>query len=218
MVLEQVRERHPSEPGIILIHGAAGTGKTISLTYLAVQSDAICVTMSPLDTRFSAIGRIAREAGVRPARSAAATYDLIAEALAVNPRSIFVDESDFLPAACFEAIRVLHDLIGIPVVLACMPDLRDRLGRMPHMTRRIAAEVEFGALSIEDAQLVTAELMEVQIGGDLVERFHRKSKGLIAGFCRELAEAEVFARRRGLGELSAANYLVEQRISPAAAA
>lgn len=201
---EGVAARPIGAPGIVLVHGSSGFGKSTACIYLSVKRDAIFVTALPIWTPASMLAKLAEELSVKPVRGAAKMFDVLARELTMRPRPIFVDEADFVleSRALSETLRVLHDLTAVPMFLVGMGEARRKISARPQLGRRIMTEVEFRPLSRDDSALVAAELCEIGIGADLLDSIYARSKGSTGLLCAELARAESFARRRGLTRLS----------------
>jgi predicted AAA+ superfamily ATPase len=205
---EIVAGRNPGLPGIIVVHGPSGHGKTTSVAWLAIQKSAVFVTALPVWSAHGMLCAIAKELGKPPMRSATATFEMIAHELTVNPRAIFLDESDAIADKkdLTETLRVLHDLTAVPLVIVGMNEFKNKLARRPQLARRVLREVEFRLLPFADLRLMATELSEVEIADDVVELLQRKSRGSAGLFCVELARAEEFARRRGMDRLDVAAF------------
>jgi len=89
-----------------------------------------------------------------------------------------------------------------------------KMMRQPQMERRILRAVDFRPSTLDDSRLIAAELAEVKIADNLVETLHRKSRGSAGLFVKELAAVEAFCRRRGLKQIAAADYLVDDSTPP----
>lgn len=202
---EIVAGRNPSLPGIIVVHGPSGHGKTTSVAWLAIQKSAVFVTALPCWTAHGMLCAIAKELGKAPMRSATATFESIAHELTIKPRAIFVDEADCIvdKKDLVETLRILHDLTAVPLVIVGMAEFKHKLPRRPQPERRVLREIEFKPLPFADLRRMASELAEVEIADDLVELLQRKSRGSAGLFCVELARAEELARRRGLDRLDA---------------
>ena len=60
---------------------------------------------------------LAKQMGLSPARSAAASKDRIIDRLIDEPQTFFVDEADRLHINRIEDLRDIHDETGSPIVL-----------------------------------------------------------------------------------------------------
>lgn len=145
---ETVSERTPGLPGIVVVYGGRGNGKSTATAWLAVRKSALFVTALPRWTAHAMLSTIARELGKPPMRSATATFEMIAHELTVKPRAIFLDESDCIAEKkdLTETLRVLHDLTAIPLIVVGMSEFKNKLARRPQLQRRVLRAVEFKPL------------------------------------------------------------------------
>jgi DNA transposition AAA+ family ATPase len=200
--------RDPGLPGILLVHGEAGAGKTSTIAHLAVKLGAVYLTALPFWKTHAMLSAICSELSMKPLSRCAPMFDLIARELTIRPRPIFLDEADAIVdhKELVETLRILHDITSVPLVLIGMSEFRSKVMRRPQIERRVLREVEFRPSTLADARLMAAELAEVGIADDLVEVMHRRSRGSAGLFVNEQARAEGFCRRRGLKQIAAADY------------
>lgn len=203
-------------PGIILVYGEAGRGKTCITKNLAVKTGACFTTSLPFWGTNAMLGAICEELALKPTGRNAAMFDSIARELTIRPRSIFLDEADCIAdrKELLETLRILSDLTAVPLVLIGMGEFRMKMMRRPQIARRVLREVDFRPSTLDDSRLIAAELAEVKIADDLVEAIQRKSRGSAGLFVKEIAAVEGFCRRRGLKQIAAADYLVDDSTPP----
>jgi len=201
---EAVGARAIGAPGIVLVHGVAGHGKTSATCWLAVKRNALFLTALPVWTPASMLAKLAEEIGIKPVRGAARMFDVLARELTMRPRPIFLDEADCImdARALVETLRIFHDMTALPLFLIGMGEAKRKIEARPQLSRRIMAEVEFRPLTLDDARAMTTELCEVALADELIELVHRQSKGSAGRLCAELSRLETFARRRGLARLA----------------
>jgi DNA transposition AAA+ family ATPase len=209
--------RDPGLPGIVLVHGEAGRGKTCVTAHLALKQHAIFLTALPIWNPRWMLSKIVEEMGGKPTSQLAPMFEFISRELTERPRPIYVDESDSLgeKKELVETLRILHDLTAVPLVLiggTC--EFHSKMMGRPHISRRILKEVDFKPSSLDDSRLLAAELAEVRLADDLIEALHRRSRGSAGLFVRELAATEAFCRRRGLKQIALAEYPIDDSTPP----
>lgn len=191
-------------PGIGLVWGETGAGKTTAATWLFNRTNGVYVRALSLWTPSAMLGSIARELDLHVGGSCAAMVEAIVERLAMTGRPLFVDEADYLieKKNLVETLRDIHDLSTVPLILIGMGDIKSKLGRRPQLQGRIAQEVHFGAAELDDAHALAARLLEgVHVDDDLVEWLHAESKGSIRNLVVGLARIEQEAQAQGLAQI-----------------
>lgn len=201
-------ERAAGVPGMGLVHGPTGYGKTTGAAWLRNRVDGIYVRALALWTPSAMLEAIARELGGGFRVSCARTVDWICEKLELRPRPILVDEADYVlrTARLVDTLRDLHDQTGAPVILFGMPGIERHLTRWPQVTGRILRAVEFRPCDLEDVQVLARALCEVDVAGDLLARIASETRGSVRLAVVALARIESFARARGLDTVDAESW------------
>jgi len=112
--------RHVCETGDIgLIHGLAGIGKSTTLVELQKLVPASLYILLTTDcTRRSGFLRALRDAVWQTRSPSRATLADIIERLKMSDRLLLLDNADVLDPACYQVIMDLHDVAGVPILLA----------------------------------------------------------------------------------------------------
>lgn len=200
--------RAPNEPGMGLIHGPTGAGKSTATAYYVNQCDGVYVRATALWVPSAMLGVIQRELDLHPRGSNAAQIDVIVESLARSNRPLFVDEADYLvdQKRMVETLRDLHDLSTVPVILIGMEGLQRKIMAWRQLAGRIAQWVKFAPATLEDAEKLARELCEVEVDRDLVAELHAKAAGSVRLICVGLSRIEHGAKARGLRKMSLAEW------------
>lgn len=129
-----VEKREPGTDGMILLHGATGSGKTTAIGHLLNYTNAICVEASPAWSLGSMYRAILLEIGVDPKGRNADMEKFIADEMNKNRRPLFIDELDhlLLPGATttlrmLEALRSIHDKSKMPVLMIGMDKIDQKI-------------------------------------------------------------------------------------------
>ena len=201
---ESLIQRASGVPGIGLVHGETGYGKTTAMDWYANRCNAVYVRAMATWTPSYMLRAIARELGVETRGSNADMVGTIVERLAFAQRPVFVDEADYIVDSkrMTESLRDLHDMALVPVVLIGMGDIERKLSHRKQFTRRILQSVQFHPLDIEDARRITDALCEVEIADDLLSKIHSDANGACGTIIVQLAGAERIAKARGMGRLT----------------
>ncbi|EGU34784.1 AAA family ATPase, partial [Vibrio scophthalmi] len=147
-------------------------------------------------TPLSMMQSICDELSIDRQRSAVACQDSIIEALALENRPLFIDEADYVveSASMVEAIRDIHDMSMVPVILIGMKNFAKKIKRFPQFDNRVMQWVEFAHCDMEDARkIVSAMSDKVEIADDLLEALVAESKGEVRRIVVGLYQIEIYA-------------------------
>lgn len=208
-------QREPGMPGMGLIWGPTGYGKTTAATWFINQVHGVYVRAVSLWSPKTMLTAIARELDI-DARSLnnGELLEAIVERLSKTGRPVFIDEADYVVESkrLTDTLRDIHDLSTAPVILIGMHGIEKRIKRNPQFTGRLAQWVGFDGLDIEDARLLADGLCEVQVADDLLQQLHREAtpsdgtgaevRRLVVG----LGQIETYARVRGQSAMGAADW------------
>lgn len=197
-------ERATGMPGMGLIYGETGFGKTTGVTWLITRVNGVYVRALATTTPSSLLASIARELDLAPRPSNVQTVEAIVQKLAVTGRPLFIDEADYLieNKRTVETLRDIHDLATVPVVLIGMAGVQRKIQSRQQLTGRIAQWVEFQPASLADCQALARELAEVTIADDLLKRVHETTRGSVRLIVVGLNRVEGYARARGMNAIA----------------
>jgi Cdc6-like AAA superfamily ATPase len=205
---EALLNREPGMPGMGLIHGDTGLGKTTAVTWLITRNNGVYVRALSTTTPSSLLRTIARELDLESRPSNVETVEVIVQRLAETGRPLFVDEADYLvtSAKLVETLRDIHDLATVPVVLIGMAGIQRKLRSRPQLTGRIAQWVEFQPASADDLRMLATQLVEVTIADDLLARLHEASRGSMRLAVVGMGHIEALAKAKNLTTVTLADW------------
>lgn len=191
-------DRGAGVPGIGLVHGFTGAGKSTAVTLLINRSGGVFLRASAVWTPNTMLASLTHELGGQPAGSNARMLSFCVETLGrdPNPRPIFVDEADYLLSntKMIETLRDIHDLTGAPLILIGMDGIQRRITLRPQFARRITQWVEFKPLDLADARTLIDTVCEVEIADDLAGKLHHAAGGSVGLMTVGLARIEAVAK------------------------
>jgi len=194
-------ERDKGIPGLALIFGPPGLGKSRFGIWLADRIGAIFVRALATATLRSFLQDLVFELGVQPMFRASDLYRQARQALSENPRLVIVDEIDRL-AASWQAIEMLRDLsdeTGIPILMIGMEESERKLVRYRHLFYRMKSHImRFTPLSEADVRGFVDQVCEVQLEDSAIAEIHKITGGRIGDIIAELYKAERIARANDL--------------------
>jgi len=200
---EALMTRAPGAPGMGLVHGHSGFGKTTAIAWMNNKKNGVYVRALATWTPSAMLTAILRELRRSPRGSCSLMTEDIVEELGRTGRPLFIDEADYLVSSMklTETLRDIHDISLVPVVLVGMDKIEDRLRHRKQLLGRLAQNVRFEPADAEDAQLLASQLCEVTVKPDLISVLHDKSGGSVRNIVVGLARIEQKARALGLGEI-----------------
>lgn len=203
-------DRAPNMPGMGLIYGTTGVGKSTAVTWYMNQCNGVYVRAMANWTPGAMLKAILRELAISGKETSCSDMtETIVEYLARHNRPLFIDEVDFLVSRrrMLDTLRDLHDLASVPVVLIGMGGIHNKVAKeSPQLAGRLMQWVEFEPATLADTVLLADGLCEVKIFEDLVALLHEKTGGLVRNIIVGLAQIEAHARRKGLAIVRARDW------------
>ena len=136
--IETVKNRPEHLPGIAVMYGPSGFGKSVAATVSCAEYDAIYIEVGASWTRRVLIESLATELGVKLEKRLDETVKGIQFELAVSRRIVLVDESDILIARdLIEFVRELHMKSGAAFVLIGEESFPAKLARIERVHNRV---------------------------------------------------------------------------------
>jgi len=152
------------QPGLAVVQGKAGMGKTVSAQTWHAQHDGESVYLRVWEdwTQTAMLQQLCFEVCEERPRSAAGCKARIIQALNAmreeNKRPmIFIDEADRLQVSRIEDLRDIHDMTGAPVVMIGEEHLYTRLSGRSRILDRVTQKVVFKPVVASDILLFASE-------------------------------------------------------------
>ncbi len=169
--VERLRSRGSGLPGIAVVHGPSGTGKSTAATYCAtaVGYNAAVVQVKSVWSRSSFLAEVATVLGLPRGRTMADNISLIGQELTNSRRPLIIDEADYLAEtrARIEVVRDIHETAANPsIVLIGEEGLPHKLKQFERFHNRVLVWAPAELCSVDDA----AMLAEIHLSGLEVDR------------------------------------------------
>jgi DNA transposition AAA+ family ATPase len=171
--------RPPGTPGLGLVHGFTGAGKTTAVNRRIVSSGAVYVRAMALWSPTRMCQTICHELGIQPSGQPAEMVDRIIARMQDTGKALFIDEADYLlwKKPLIECIRDLHDVSNVPIILIGMTGIEIKVQKYAQLERRFAQKVKFNPLDCEDVSLLAKTCCEAPLADDMVEYLQTQLKG-----------------------------------------
>lgn len=204
--------RSPGMPGMGLIHGHTGAGKTTAATWFITRCRGVYVRAMATSSPSSLLGNILRELDIEARGSNAQKVERIVDKLGETDRPLFVDEADYLidDKRLVDTLRDIHDLAVVPVVLIGMAGIHRKIRGREQLSGRIAQSVEFTPATEADALAIAKALCDIKVAEDLVLDIHRKGGGSMRLLVVGLGSVEAFAKARNMKAVKLADWPKEE--------
>jgi DNA transposition AAA+ family ATPase len=190
--------RSRKTPGIGMISGAVGLGKSTATKHVCLVEDAIWIEALPDWTPRWMTADLAAELGAERAFATEKNFRAIVGALRENHRAIFIDEADRLVKRLYlaETLRAIHDATDAPLILVGMAALPRAIRALPQIESRVAHWVEFLPCDLRDTRVMAESLCELEIEDHLLKHLHQVTGGSARALRVALERIEGLARRK----------------------
>lgn len=164
-MINNIQTRAEGVPGMALVYGEPGLGKTQTVLWWALQNDAIFVRCTNLMTGKWLLEELVEELGEIPLFRSVDLFKQCIQSLTNNPRIIIVDEVDYLTSdrKAIETLRDIHDKTGVPIVLVGMAMADKKLMRYKHLYDRFSEILKFEPFKFNDIKTIVEQLCEVKV-------------------------------------------------------
>lgn len=205
LAFSNLADRGAGVPGIGLVYGFTGAGKSTAVTRLVNRTGAVFVRASAVWTPNTMLGALTHELSGQAGGSNARMLGYLIEQLSREPRPLIIDEADYLLSntRMLETLRDIHDTTQVPVLIIGMDGIQRRITLRPQFSRRITQWIEFKPLDLEDTRILIDTVAEVTITDDLAGKLHHAAGGSVGLMTVGLARIEQFAKGQRLDSVDA---------------
>jgi DNA transposition AAA+ family ATPase len=201
--MARLQKRGKGIPGMALVYGEPGLGKTQTILWFLAQTDAVFIRAKALMTGRWLLADIVAELGEAPMGHSSKLFQQCTTLLIDRPRTLFIDEVDYLTSdgKVVETLRDIYDQTETPIVFVGMANAERALMRFKHLYDRFSEVVRFESLSKDDVRTIANEMCEVALSLDAVEYIHEQG-ARFRSITRHLYTAEHIARTNSLKEIT----------------
>jgi len=176
-MMNNLQKRAEGVPGMGLVYGEPGLGKTQAILWWATQNDAVYIRSTNLMSGRWLLEELAEGLGEMPYYRFSDLFKQVITQLIAEPRVIIVDEVDYLAsdAKAIETLRDIHDKTNVPIILVGMGRADKKLMRYKHLFDRISEIVKFEPFKEQDVKDILAQLCEVKITDDGIKYIYSQT-------------------------------------------
>ena len=211
-MMNNLQNRAEGVPGMGLVYGEPGLGKTQTINWWAFKNNAILVRCTQLMTARWLLTEILDEMGELSGYKISDCFKLVVRNLLVNSQIIIVDEVDYLTvdSRAVETLRDIHDKTNVPIILVGMINAKSRLKKFNHLYDRLSEIVKFEKFSKADIKTIVQELSEVEMT-DCAIRYIYTNLNRFRQIVKVINKAEIIAKANGLNSID--EILVKEAIA-----
>jgi len=201
-LMNNIKSRPENVPGIALVYGEPGLGKSKAVLWWVAQNDAVYIRGTNLMSGRWFIKEVVEELGEIPYHYSMDLFNQCIRLLIERQIPIIVDEIDYLAtdAKTIETIRDVHDKTNVPVVLVGMGMAQRKLARYKHLYDRISEVLKFKHFNKSDVKEIITQLSEVEMTECAIKFIYSKSNRF-RQIVRLINKAEQIAQANGLSTI-----------------
>jgi DNA transposition AAA+ family ATPase len=221
-LVERVAGRDSRLPGMGVLYGKSGLGKSTAAIYAVNKFRAYHVQMKSVWSRKKLCTAILGEMGVRPAGTISDMVDMIGEQLSLAKveiedghgkrrrlqRPLIIDEADFLvKKGHIEIVRDIYEASLGTVILIGEEQIEQKLRPWERVHGRVLEWTRAFAASLGDTKhLAKLYCPALQLGDDLLAAVHDASGGSVRRICVNLDAIREFAETTGKTRIAFADW------------
>lgn len=211
-MMNNLQNRAEGVPGMGLVYGEPGLGKSQAINWWAFKNDAILVRCTQLMTAKWLLTEILDYMSEIKPYSISDCFNEVIRNLLVNPRVLIVDEIDYLTidSRTVETLRDIHDKTNVPVILVGMTNANSRLKKFSHLYDRLSEIVKFEKFSKNDIKTIVKELSEIEMT-DCAIKYIYSNLNRFRQIVKVINKAEILAKANGLSSID--EILIKEAIT-----
>ena len=202
-MMNNLQNRAEGVPGMGLVYGEPGLGKTQAIKWWAFKNDAILIRCNQMMSARWLLKEILDYMSEIKPYSISDSFDEVIRNLILTPRVLIVDEVDYLTMdknKSIEILRDIHDKTNVPVVLVGMINAHSRLKKFSHLYDRLSEIVKFERFSKADIKTIVKELSEIELT-DCAIKYIYSNLNRFRQIVKVINKAETIAKANGLSSI-----------------
>lgn len=212
--LDRASKRPGHLPGLVVMHGPSGVGKSTAAAYVATRLDAYYVEARSSWTKRAMLEAILTSMDIRkgravqPARTISGMVDQAAEQLALSGRPLIIDEMDHVVERnAVELVRDLYEASRAAILLIGEEALPGKLAQWERFHGRILDWVAAQPADLDDArELRKLYCDRVQVADDLLADVVRAAEGSVRRICVNLERIQEVGQTDGHEVMDSATW------------
>ena len=201
-MMNNLQQRAEGVPGMGLVYGEPGLGKTFAITWWAIQNNAVYIRCANNMSSRWLLEELVEELGEIPYTKFSDIFNQAVSQLIKLPRIIIVDEVDYITidSKAVETLRDIHDKTDCIIVLIGMSSANRRLMRHKHLYDRISEIQKFETFTKSEISQIINELSEIDMT-DCARNFIYSKTKRFRQIVKLINRAEQVAKANGLSSI-----------------
>lgn len=202
-MMNNLQNRAEGVPGMGLVYGEPGLGKTQAIKWWAFKNDAILIRCNQMMSARWLLKEILDYMSEIKPYSILDSFNEVIRNLILTPRVLIVDEVDYLTMdknKSIEILRDIHDKTNVSVVLVGMTNAHSRLKKFSHLYDRLSEIVKFERFSKSDIKTIVKELSEIELT-DCAIKYIYSNLNRFRQIVKVINKAETIAKANGLSSI-----------------
>lgn len=198
-VMDHLVNRAPNLPGMGVLYGPSGYGKTTAVTNAAVRFRAVHIECRSYFTKKSLLLSILDEMGIKPGRTVYEMVNQICEQLVLSRRPLIIDEMDHIvDRNLVELVRDIYEGSKTPLLMVGEEQFPRKLKRWERFHNRILEWQPAEPSDLEDAKkLAKLYSPDVAIADDLLAQIVQVTRGVTRRICVNVEQVRHEAKKAG---------------------
>lgn len=202
--LMRIVERREHLPGLAVLYGPSGFGKSTAAAYISNKMSAYYVECKSVWSKKAFMENVLKVMGIAPGRTVSDMLDQICEQLAKSGRPLIIDEMDHIvEKAAVEVVRDIYEGSRAPILLIGEEHLPKKLIKWERFHGRIMEWAAAPPADLHDAQVLADFYCSgVSVDADLLKSIHGKTGGSVRRIVTNLDLVRKEAQSQGLAQIS----------------
>lgn len=196
----RLTDRTAGLPGMAVLYGPAGYGKTVATLAVANDNRGYFVQVRSAWTRKVLLQKILQEMSIKPEKTIGGMLDQVCAQLAASGRLLILDEFDYCTRSdsMIELVRDIYEGSQATLLLVGEEMLPQKLKRWERFHSRVLGWIPAQPVSVADAdKLATIYCPGVHVATDMLEHLVNVASGSVRRVCVNLANMADAAAMEG---------------------
>lgn len=168
-------------PGLVVMYGPSGLGKSVAASYAANMHRAYYVECRDTWSKMAFFQAVLKEMAITPGRNMSMMMDQIAEQLSRSMRPLIIDDVQYmLDKSIANVLTDLYNASQGTIVLIGEERVPSSLARLERLHNRVLEWVPAQPATLDDLrQLAQASYPKLGLADDLLEDLNKATKGCL---------------------------------------